>query len=120
MGCSLLTKLDLSGCYRINRLEDFKTFVAHATSLQWLSLSKCVSITNEFVSVLCANCTRLQFLNLSGCDRLTDETLHFVGQLPMLKEIRIGHCQMIIKDAIDEFEEAHPSLSVLTKKEWIK
>jgi hypothetical protein len=69
---------------------------------------------------LCASCTRLQFLNLSGCDRLTDETLRFVGQLPALKELRIGHCQFISRESIDEFEEAHPSISVLAKKEWQK
>jgi hypothetical protein len=116
-GCSQLTKLDLGGCYR---LQDFKSIVAHTAALQWLSLFKCVSITNDFMVALCASCTRLQFLNLSGCDRLTDETLRFVGQLPALKELRIGHCQFISRESIDEFEEAHPSISVLAKKEWQK
>jgi len=81
--------------------EALKELAAHSTSLRWLNLTRCVSVSDSGVQAIAANCTSLLSLYVAACTLVTDNSLAALGKWCCnLRELHIAGCSAICDDGL--------------------
>lgn len=93
--CPQLTALDLSGCFRLNKV--FAHGLTALPNLQQLNLSGCNQVTAPSLIAVAAHCHELQQLTLSDCGKgVNNEVLLALSQnCPKLQRLICARCPEI-------------------------
>lgn len=72
--------------------------LTNCRDLQFLSVSRCMRVTDKSVSAVVSSCARLQTLKVNGCVNLTDQAL--LGLRSGLRALDVGGCPKMKKEVI--------------------
>eukprot|EP01040_Poterioochromonas_malhamensis_P000705 gene705-754_t len=90
--CPLLSSLDLSGCFRLNRV--LGKSISTLQYLKILNLKGCNQVTSPSLIALFSKLSLLQELNLSDCGKgVSNDVMHTIAQsCPKLKIFYVARC----------------------------
>ena len=97
--CSRLVHLELINCPLIDfyalMLEEQDVTKMCSLPLEYLDISRCRSVTNDFIWALSCRCPRIAYLNFSDCSLVSDDGLLYLNQLQNLQRLFCGGCYLI-------------------------
>jgi hypothetical protein len=120
--CPLISNLDLSGCFRLNRvlgkavskLSQLRVLnlkgcnqilpqslihlfnANHLSLLEDLNLTDCVKgVTNDVLITLTNNCLKLKILNLVRCHEITGKGVKAIANMKLLEKLDLTGCKLL-------------------------
>eukprot|EP00698_Gefionella_okellyi_P000266 TRINITY_DN10227_c0_g1_i2.p1 TRINITY_DN10227_c0_g1~~TRINITY_DN10227_c0_g1_i2.p1 ORF type:complete len:485 (-),score=72.04 TRINITY_DN10227_c0_g1_i2:178-1632(-) len=96
-GCPQLQSLSVGGMFATEHVNDdvIASLAEHCADLRALQLPGHPRVSNKGLALLAAGCTKLEKLLLRGWDGITDEGVQALGNLTLLRKLRLTGCEMI-------------------------
>jgi F-box/leucine-rich repeat protein 7 len=117
--CPLLKEVSLNDCSQLTDYSCFELSSKLGQSLRYLSLAKCVQISDVGLKQVARFCYKLRYLNVRGCEAVSDQGLACIARSsgPRLKALDVGKCDRITDEGLKAISESCPNLRKLGLRE---